>query len=260
MVAADRKKTYLLLGIGVAVAAGAGCYFYYAKRRHHRHRHHHHHSHAKAALGGKGSQQPDHPAPMIKHKSLTIPRDNLTDLFTSEQIKAIWDEFNRHSVDGAIQRDEFTRIFRNLGIEDETVIESTFKTFDTGGNGKIEFNELCQVLMIISGGTREMKLRLMFSMMDPQKTGRVNMQQLTRLYESTLKAGGEAVDQAALQREIREVFKIAHSSEGAPPHKHPFGATISEEEFVKLANFEVMNLETGGVTQQLLTEFGVASK
>eukprot|EP01059_Diplonema_ambulator_P012244 TRINITY_DN22490_c0_g1_i1.p1 TRINITY_DN22490_c0_g1~~TRINITY_DN22490_c0_g1_i1.p1 ORF type:complete len:239 (+),score=59.95 TRINITY_DN22490_c0_g1_i1:83-799(+) len=183
-------------------------------------------------------------------------------VFTKEQIQQLYEHFKELT-----RGQEYIKLsvlkegLAKHGITyDEKFIESLFYAFDTEGRGKINLQQFCSGLSIITkSNTDEDKLQLIFSMYDQAGRDAVSRDDLVTAFHSMRRAlsgmrldkeKGEpesAEDREGIVKYVNEVFdkviEIRKDSPEDPIHK----GYMSYEDFKVCIKYHPLVIELGSV-------------
>ncbi|KJE97836.1 hypothetical protein CAOG_07924 [Capsaspora owczarzaki ATCC 30864] len=107
---------------------------------------------------------------------------------------------------GQIDRARFEQGLREVGCTDPLVIEENFKAFDTDGNGMISFAEFVCGLSVLTRGTPDEKLALMFRSYDLDGNGYISKEEMTLIVQSCKEAAGEVAHPEQIASEVAQLF------------------------------------------------------
>jgi len=126
--------------------------------------------------------------------------------------------------DGVLDKKAFFRAFQGIvrqqgGLEDAEdreklrfVLHRLFDTFDTDGNGLVDFAELSSGLSILSGGSQDDKARSAFQLIDVNGDGRISMEEMTRYLSCVFAVMFETSPETRAQVNGASAQELAHST------------------------------------------------
>lgn len=181
-----------------------------------------------------------------------LEKTKLSGKFTTRQLEVLYDEFQRHALRRAdtrhafrvpdqssrqsrkLSREEFVRIFHNMGITDDKVVASNFKAWDQDGDGTVDFAELLTALAIMTRGSKREKLEFLFKAYDLDNDGYITRKELAEIYVAQATAAGKAPTQDEVDKAVAHLF-----AEVQPLHPSGF----SHSEFMRLADSNAFVLD-----------------
>ena len=98
--------------------------------------------------------------------------------------------------EGALSKQSFFECFAHIAEESgneidvdrfRIVVDRLFATFDTDGNGSVDFSELASGLSVLCGGSRDEKVEAAFALYDFNGDGFISLDEMTRYLTSVFK-------------------------------------------------------------------------
>ena len=126
-------------------------------------------------------------------QSRRIPKDDLNSLlaathFKKEELKKSYKKFMKSFPGKQMNEEQFFDVYGELFPADAILAHNIFKSFDHDGNGSISFKELMVTLSLTTKGTKDEKLRWLFSVYDWNQDGKVTIDEVRHLEHVMMKA------------------------------------------------------------------------
>merc|ERR1712183_648195 len=112
--------------------------------------------------------------------------------YTEDTICEWYKGFKQDCPDGKLSPDAFMKIYSKcfpVGCVND-FCDHVFRTFDTDGNGYIDFKEFLLAIDVTSSGSPEEKLNWAFSMYDVDGNGWIDLQEMTKIVKSIYRMTG----------------------------------------------------------------------
>jgi len=134
-----------------------------------------------------------------------IPKDDLNTLlaathFKKDELKKSYKKFMKSFPGRQMNEEQFFDLYGELFPADAVLAHNIFKSFDHDGNGSISFKELMVTLSLTTKGTKDEKLRWLFSVYDCDQDGRITVEEVSHLAHVMVKASNLNEDEDHVSR------------------------------------------------------------
>jgi len=113
--------------------------------------------------------------------------------FDQKELKAMFKQFKKETPSGAINKDEFRDVMKQMGVVDSFLQDLIFNVFDDNKDGSINFQEFVTALSVMTRGDPNEKLEFAFSMYDLDGNGFIDKEEMTQIMEAFYKLVGPLV-------------------------------------------------------------------
>jgi len=103
----------------------------------------------------------------------------------SERVVKVFKAIDKNQ-DGTMSKDELRQSFKQVGMEDEDIIDRTFEALDVDGNGVLSFTEFAAGILSIYGDLLESRFRALFRKHDIDGDGVLSKEQAKIFFENSL--------------------------------------------------------------------------
>ncbi|TSR75291.1 Visinin [Bagarius yarrelli] len=131
---------------------------------------------------------------MGNSKSSAMSKEILKDLklttnFCEDELCQWYENFQKQCPSGRIAPDDFEKIYRRFFPESDasSYAKHVFRSFDTNGDGTLDFKEYIIALHMTSGGKTERKLEWAFSLFDVDKNGYITKAEVAEICHAIFK-------------------------------------------------------------------------
>ncbi|XP_064625299.1 neurocalcin homolog isoform X2 [Lineus longissimus] len=135
-------------------------------------------------MGGEGSK--------ISPKDLKDVKANTE--FDSKEIKTWYKDFSQSCPEGKLGKKEMAMMFTNLfpDGDPDTFTENVFRTYDTNGDGSVDFREFMIGISVTSRGSFDEKLKWAFELYDQDNNGSISKEEAIDIITAVQKMHGTA--------------------------------------------------------------------
>lgn len=127
------------------------------------------------------------------NKNTSLDHDTLDMLqkktkMSPKELKDWYKRFRKQFPDGQMSRSEFAQVYADFfpGGHSEAFADIVFNSFDTNGDGAVNFMEFTCALGIINNGSVEEKINWAFDLYDQDKNGVITLNELTTMLKASL--------------------------------------------------------------------------
>lgn len=145
--------------------------------------------------------------------------------FSEEELKDWYKQFMKDYPRGVLTMDNFIAIYSKSFPQGdaEEFAQHAFRTFDTNGDGVINFREFMCALSVKSRGRSDQKLRWAFRMYDLDGNGSISRDEMLDIVRAIYKMVGNADEEAAAERTDMIFGQLDKNSDGQ----------LSQDEFIE---------------------------
>ncbi|XP_033741515.1 neurocalcin homolog [Pecten maximus] len=148
------------------------------------------------------------------HSTSTLRPKELKDLqinthFSEKELHDWYKNFRQDYPSGFLTLDNFISIYSKCFPEGdaETFATQAFRTFDTNGDGVVNFREFMCALSVKSRGHSDQKLRWAFQMYDVDNNGYVSRDEMTEIIQAMFKMVGNG-DESTAEERTDKIFSM----------------------------------------------------
>jgi len=113
--------------------------------------------------------------------------------FDAKELKAMYKQFKKETPNGAINKDQFKEVMRQMGVVDSFLQDLIFNVFDENKDGTINFQEFVTALSVMTRGDPNEKLEFAFSMYDLDHNGYIHQDEMIQIMDAFYKLVGPLV-------------------------------------------------------------------
>jgi len=126
-------------------------------------------------------------------KKEELDKLHLSTHFDQKELKAMWKQFKKETPSGAINKDEFKEVMKQMGVVDPFLQDLIFNVFDDNKDGSINFQEFVTALSVMTRGDPNEKLEFAFHMYDLDGNGFIDKEEMAQIMEAFYKLVGPLV-------------------------------------------------------------------
>ncbi|CAM2110201.1 recoverin [Caretta caretta] len=131
---------------------------------------------------------------MGNSKSGALSKEILEDLklntkYSEDELCKWYESFQKQCPDGRISQAEFEKIYGNFFPKSDPQVYArhVFRSFDTNGDGTLDFREYIIALHLTSSGKTNLKLEWAFSLFDVDRNGEISKSEVLEIITAIFK-------------------------------------------------------------------------
>ncbi|XP_038237127.1 recoverin [Dermochelys coriacea] len=131
---------------------------------------------------------------MGNRKSVALSKEILEDLklntkYSEDELCKWYESFQKQCPDGHISQAEFEKIYGNFFPKSDPQVYArhVFRSFDTNGDGTLDFREYIIALHLTSSGKTSLKLEWAFSLFDVDRNGEISKSEMLEIITAIFK-------------------------------------------------------------------------
>eukprot|EP00004_Rigifila_ramosa_P023817 TRINITY_DN674_c2_g1_i1.p1 TRINITY_DN674_c2_g1~~TRINITY_DN674_c2_g1_i1.p1 ORF type:complete len:190 (-),score=65.70 TRINITY_DN674_c2_g1_i1:156-695(-) len=126
--------------------------------------------------------------------------------YDANELRTIYKQFKSDAPEGTINKEEFTKTMKQMGVKDSFLHELVFGAFDDNKDGSINFKEFICALSIMTRGSPDEKLEFAFMMYDLDGNGFITREEMHQIMDSFYKLVGGLVTFSGDKYETPDTF------------------------------------------------------
>lgn len=139
---------------------------------------------------------------------------------------------------------EMYKTFFSLG-NPQKFCEHVFRTFDTDGNGYIDFKEFLLAIAVTSSGTVQERLNWAFRMYDIDGDGTIEVKEMKGIVQSLYDMVGPCIDdmpaETAEQRTVKIFQKMDSDKDGRLTREEFITGCMEDPQLMKMLHVNILN-------------------